>query len=343
MRTKRNTYRKKGLLCGKWWGIFVLSALLQACTRQDVAEETDSYGGKGDVVLRVGMEVPSEEEGKVLTMRVITVAGTKIYQNEVQQNPSFPCEFHLKELSRDMEYRFYVVCNEEALPAGVQAYLGSLKPGNSRVGLRDYVVEDNGKVENRKFPLRADGAMSNGLPISGRLEGVKLEKGDTKLTIPLTFMVAKIQIDVTNNTDHYVQLINGGGTGLTSGVNGFCANKAYLFPQDKEIVPKDVSYAYAPAYTLGNIGHLNSTDKASPLLILYVYPATGATGAGYGMYVYDGYNKRNYEGLFYKEGGNLLRGMYVIANVGVGESPESSWNYTVEDWGEEGIDVPGFD
>lgn len=324
--------------------MFLLSELMLSCIKE--ANPLDEKAGSTtDVMLTVSRGIgsgnASDSKEGIKKMRVIVASvaadGTEtLLRNEVfYDNVNTNAQTYtvsMDNLQRGLT-KFYVVCNEGSLPAGVQTYLSEeLTEGVSIEGLATYVVED---YNRNSFPqLRINIGDNVGIPITGISQTVDLQKKNETVSFGIQYMVAKITVNVTNNTS----------TGITVdsfGMSTFLADKAYLFPQTSgSVVPKDVGYSYKTIDISDT--WITSGTKVEGVMNLYVYPSeAGTDNYKIGMTRTDG---QSYNPITFFRGTALDRGVYAELNGIFGTNPTPEFSYTVNEWGNGGTNnVPAFD
>lgn len=342
-------------------GMVAMLTLPQSCIKEDMDNYAASGGdgtGNTDVLLNIGVKsvISDDPNEGIRSIRIIATEvddnGNETVRTVITDSPLenlAEYEYKLQQVERGTRLRFYVVCNEEMLPGAAQNYLGNYAAGQSVSGLAEYVVEDanpnNTTASGRCFPIRKEDIGSRSIPITGISEIVEVGRGDEYVNILVYYMVAKIQLDVTNNKDFALTLVNGGSSGMGEGRPGFSANRAFLFPQTNAIVPGGVGYALTPTYQFSENGNsyitLNPTTMRENLLVLYVYPSTVATGATYDMFVWANNNTNVFEGPIFT-GTVLDRGTHLIANIGLGRDQNTTLQWEVKSWGTVNADIPVF-
>lgn len=194
---------------------------LSVTTRAD-AGPTDVETEEGMKTLRV---IAASSSGEVFDMH---------YADNMEDNRT-AYDFTMK-LPVGEPINFFAVANEMSVGADLSRYTkGSRLPDNFDVITVN--SENTGGTPAHFFPLFQQSIQERGLPITGRITKT-IGSPSEKITIPLTFAVAKVRITFDNKDGYsfYLQSIITGK---------FLPEKAYLFPQLPEGTT-DVAAYYKP-------------------------------------------------------------------------------------------------
>lgn len=320
--------------------------LLSVTTRAD-AGSTDVQTEEGMKTLRV---IAASSSGEVFDMH---------YADNMENNRT-AYDFTMK-LPVGEPIDFFAVANEMSVGADLSPYTkGSRLPKNFYA--RTVNAKNEGGTPAHYFPLFQKYIMERGLPITGRITRTIAAEGEKKITIPLTFAVAKIRIAFVNNSGYAFSLQS-----VTTGA--FLPDKAYLFPQLPVGITDAATY-YSPDngvyFSDGNYfvpegTYFESKGKDNAEFVDF----TVLTGAQTSLifYVYESYNPdknndaSNYTLAFetnrndhaletskvFLNSPGIKRGTLLDITATIQSRGGYSLYWQVKQWHKEEIDVPAFD
>lgn len=320
--------------------------LLSVTTRAD-AGSTDIQTEEGMKTLRV---IAASSSGEVFDMH---------YADNMEDNRT-AYDFTMK-LPVGEPIDFFAVANEMSVGADLSRYTkGSRLPENFYASTVN--AKNEGGTPAHYFPLFQKYIMERGLPITGRITRTIAAEGEKKITIPLTFAVAKIRIAFDNNSGYAFTLQS-----VTTGT--FLPDKAYLFPQLPEETTDAATY-YSPDngtyfsdsnYFVPQGTYFKSEGKDNAefvdfkvlegkqtSLIFYVYESHNPdkdNGADNYTLAFETSRVDNAleESKVFLSSPGIKRGTLLDITATISERASYSLYWEVKPWHTEKIDVPTFD
>lgn len=286
----------------------------------------------------VGSGSTAANEG-IKTLRVIaaitstrTVVGNVFYQEGFTGSIAEVNEIVFSDIPYG-NVTFYAIANEASLGLDLQAVSeGSV--------LQENEWENKIVMAEQYFPLLRRDIGINGLPITG-IKTVFINQASQTIEIPITRVVAKIELNFTNNAPFEIPIYS-----LVLGE--FMPDRTYLFSSDDEgefRFPSGVTYQnYVFLRTSGGSGVTIQQGENKELLVFYVLESqrTDIEPTPYTLGIETVASGVLMNPKPFMQQRFIKRNTRIVVDITIDDRGGNKIEWEVKDWSDVAVDVPSF-